>query len=260
MAAGMRQNFGRYISRESLIHGLEPVAKLLLFAMIITSILLCSGWIPLVPVAAFLTFLCLSSRVSITFYLGSLKYFSWMFALSFAVNVIFPRESAYGAFSPEALNIAGIYSVRLALMVLAGTLFTVTTAPHEIGDSLLVFTGLRGRVGRRMADLATILSIALRFVPVMFEEAERIRTAQMLRGQKAGGLRGRVRAVVNLIVPLFQSSLRKAASLGFALESRCYGYMAPRTERLRLGGREAAVITASALCLVLVVALRSRIS
>lgn len=260
MAAGLRQNFGRYISRESLIHGLEPLTKLLVFAIMIASILLSSSWIPLLPVAALLACLCIASRVNIAFYLGSLKYFSWMFALSFALNVIFPRESAYGAFSPEALNVAGVYSVRLSLMILAGTLFTVTTAPHEIGDSLLVFAGFKGRVGRRVADLATVISIALRFVPVMFEEAERIRTAQMLRGQRAGGLGGRVRAVVNLIVPLFQSSLKKAADLGFALESRCYGYMVPRTERLRFGGREAAVISASVLCLVLVVALRAGIS
>jgi energy-coupling factor transport system permease protein len=257
MAAGLRQNFGRYVSRESVIHGLDPFAKIFVFALMLACILLCLTWASLALVAAFLICLCLVSRVSLIFYLGSLKYFSWMFALSFAINVIFPRESAYGAFSPEALDTAGIYSVRLGLMILAGTLFTVTTAPHEIGDSLLAFTGLKGRVGRRVADLATILSIALRFIPVMFEEAERIRTAQMLRGQRARGLRGRVRAVVNLIVPLFQSSLRKAASLGFALESRCYGYMVPRTEGLRFGGREVVLLSASTLCLVFIILLRT---
>lgn len=257
MAKGLRQNFGRYVSRESAIHGLDPFAKVSVFVLMIASILLCLSWVSLALVAGFLICLCLLSKVSLVFYLGSLKYFSWMFALSFAINVIFPRESVHGAFSPEALSIAGIYSVRLGLMILAGTLFTVTTAPHEIGDSLLAFTGFKGRVGRRVADLATILSIALRFIPVMFEEAERIRTAQMLRGQKACGLRGRVHAVVNLMVPLFQSSLKKSANLGFALESRCYGYMVPSTEGLRIGGREAVLLAASTLCLLFIIFLRA---
>lgn len=253
MAAGLRQNFGRYISRDSVIHGLDPLTRVFIFILIIASILLARDWPALALLGAFLTALCLASKVSFTFYLGGLKYFSWMFALSFAINVVFPRDSTYAAFSPEALNIAGIYSVRLGLMILAGTLFTVTTAPHEIGDSLLTFTRFRGRVGRRVADLAVIISISLRFIPVMFEEAERIRTAQMLRGQRARGLRERVQAVVNLIVPLLQSSLRKAADLGFALESRCYGYMVPRTEGMRFGRSEAALLLASAACLAFIV-------
>lgn len=256
MAAGLRQNFGRYVSRESAIHGLDPFAKMFVFVIVIASVLVSQDWVSLALVAAFLVALCLVSRVRLTFYFGGLRYFSWMFALSFAINLVFPRDSAHSAFSPEALNIAGIFSVRLALMILAGTLFTVTTAPHEIGDSLLAFTRMRGRVGRRVADLATILSISLRFIPVMFEEAERIRIAQMLRGQKAGGLRRRLRSVVNLITPLFQSSMRKAANLGYALEARCYGYMVPRTEGVRFGGTEAAMVAASCTCLAIVIFLR----
>jgi energy-coupling factor transport system permease protein len=253
MAKGLRQNFGTYVSRESVLHGLDPLARVSVFILIIASVLLARQWLPLALVAAFLIALCLLSRVNLAFYFGGLRYFSWMFALSFAINVVFPRDPAHGAFSPGALNIAGIYSVRLGLMILAGTLFTVTTAPHEIGDSLLTFTRFRGRAGRRVADLAVIISISLRFIPVMFEEAERIRTAQMLRGQKARGLRERVRAVVSLIVPLLQSSLRKAADLGFALESRCYGYMVPVTEGVRFGRPEAMLLLASAACLVYIV-------
>ena len=239
------------------MHRLDPSAKIAVFALMIASILLSGNWVSLALVGAFLTGLCLLSKVSLRFYLGSLRYFSWMFAVSLAINVLFPRDSSHGALSPEALNIAGIFSVRLAFMILAGTLFTVTTAPHEIGDSLLVFTGFRGRAGRKVADLATILSISLRFIPVMFEEAERIRIAQMLRGQRPHGLVQRARVVVNLVVPLFQSSLRRATHLGYALESRCYGFMVPRVEGLRLGRREAALLAISSVCLVSIILLRS---
>lgn len=259
MAAGIRQNLGTYVSRESAIHSLDPAAKMLLFIVLIASILVCHDWLSVGLVTAFMASLFLMSKVGISFYLGSLRYFSWMFALSFAINMLFPRDPGFRALSIGALNMAGLFTLRLALMILAGTLFTVTTAPHEIADSVLVFTGLKGRLGRKIADLATILSISLRFIPVMFEEAERIRIAQMLRGQKAHGLRERTKAVVNLTVPLFQSSLRRATYLGFALEARCYGYMVPKTEGLRFGGHEVALLTASGACLTAVVLLRLRL-
>jgi energy-coupling factor transport system permease protein len=235
---GARQSFGRYVSLQSPLHVLDPFVKLLLFGTVIVSILLSTAWHHLAYVAAYLVVLCLISRVRILFYLESLKYFLWMFALSFAINVIFPRGGRALAFSFAALSIAGIFSVRLVLMILTATLLTVVMCPSEIGDSVLVLARLKGRIGRRAAELAALLSISLRFVPVMFEEAERIMAAQKLRGRPTRGLTGRVRSVVGLIVPLMDSSLRRAANLGFALEARCYGYCVPKTPGLRLRRQE----------------------
>jgi energy-coupling factor transport system permease protein len=189
-------------------------------------------------VGAYIAILCLASRVSLSFYVDSLRYFAWMFALSFAINVVFPRGIDVERMSYAALNVAGLFSVRLALMILAATLLTVVTSPAEIGDSLLLVSRIRGSVGRRAAEFATLISISLRFVPVMFEEAERIRAAQMLRGQKTSGLVNRVRSVVAVIVPLLESALRRSVSLGCALEARCYGYRVPRSPDLRVGTNE----------------------
>jgi energy-coupling factor transport system permease protein len=255
MAAGVRRSFLRYVSADSAVHRLDPSAKAGAFAVILAMVFLSRGWVVMLPVAALVIALCGLSRVGFSFYLTTLGRFSWMFALSFAINAVFPRAFGYSALSSGALNVAGIFSARLALMVLTGAVFTVTTAPHEIGDSLLAVCGSGGRAGRKAADLATILSISLRFIPVMFEEAERIKTAQMLRGQKSHSLRQRIGAVVNLIVPLFQSSLRKAGDLGFALESRCYGYRVPRTGAIRFGSGEVLVLGASFACLALLILL-----
>jgi energy-coupling factor transport system permease protein len=156
--------------------------------------------------------------------------------------------------SYEALNVAGIFSVRLALMILAATLFTVVTSPSEIGDSLLFASRLRGRAGRRMAEFAALVSISLRFVPVMFEEAERIRAAQMLRGQPTTGLLNRVRSAVTLIVPLLESAMRRSISLGYALEARCYGYRVPRSPDLRVGPNEI-IFGCGGICLVVMLVL-----
>lgn len=223
---------------ESPLHRLDPAAKVLVFCLLVTCILLSGSWMSMAVTAAYITVLCLASRVRLLFYLDSLKYFAWMFALSFAVNLIFPRGMEAERLSYEALSIAGLFSVRLALMILAATLLTVVTSPSEIGDSLLLVSRVRGRIGRRAAEFATLISISLRFVPVMFEEAERIRAAQMLRGQATSGLVNRVRSIVTLIVPLLESALRRSVSLGYALEARCYGYRVPRSPDLRVGANE----------------------
>jgi energy-coupling factor transport system permease protein len=234
----VKQRFGRYMALESPLHGLDPVFKLLVFGLLVACVLLSASWPAMAVVALYIALLCRASRVRLRFYLDSLRYFAWMFALSFAVNLVFPRGAEAERLSYQALNIAGLFSVRLALMILAATLLTVVTSPSEIGDGLLLVARIRGRVGRRAAEFATLISISLRFVPVMFEEAERIRAAQMLRGQPVSGLANRVRSVVTLVVPLLESALRRSVSLGYALEARCYGYRVPRSPDLRVGANE----------------------
>ena len=238
MTWSVKQRFGRYMALESPLHGLDPAAKLLVFCLLVACVLLCRSWLSMAVAAAYVAALCVASRVRLLFYLDSLKYFAWMFALSFAINLVFPRGAEAERLSYGALNVAGLFSVRLALMILAATLLTVVTSPSEIGDSLLLVARIRGRVGRRAAEFATLISISLRFVPVMFEEAERIRAAQMLRGQPTSGLVNRVRSVVTLVVPLLEAALRRSVSLGYALEARCYGYRVPRSPDLRVGANE----------------------
>lgn len=238
MGFGAKQQFGKYIALDSRLHGLDPVVKVGLFALIIVAIFLTTAWFHLAYLAVYISVLCILSRVRFWFYLESLKYFSWMFALSFAINVIFPKGGGAEAWSYEAVSVAGIFAVRLALMIMVATLFTVVTCPSEIGDSILAFSELGGRVGRRSVELASLFSISLRFVPVMFEEAERIRATQMLRGQSTAGLVRKIRSVVSLIVPLLESALRRATNLGFALEARCYGYSVPKTPGVRVGRDE----------------------
>jgi energy-coupling factor transport system permease protein len=238
MTWNVRQRFGRYMALESPLHRLDPVAKLLVFCLLVASVLVCDSWPAIGAVASYVVVLCVISSVRMRFYLDSLKGFAWMFALSFAVNLFFPHGQEVRRLSYQALNVAGIFSVRLVLMIVAATLLTLVTSPSEIGDSLLLLTRLKGRVGRRASEFAIMVSVALRFVPVMFEEAERIRAAQMLRGQPTSGPVNKVRSLVALIVPLLDSALRRSVNLGYALEARCYGYRLPRTPGLRVGPHE----------------------
>ncbi len=238
MALGTRQQFGRYMALDSHLHRLDPVVKLSVFCLLLVGILLAGTWRQLAYLTVYVVFLCAVSRVKMSFYLGSLRYFAWMFAMSLAINVAFPRGTGIPGFSVEALRVAGIFSVRLILMIVAATVMTMVTSPSEIGDAVMMIARVKGRVGRRAAEFASLLSISMRFVPVMFEEAERIKAAQMLRGQSMSGIANKVRFAVGLVVPLIDSSLRRATNLGFALEARCYGYHVPTSPGLNLGRRE----------------------
>jgi energy-coupling factor transport system permease protein len=238
MAGGTRQRFGRYMALDSHLHRLDPVFKVLIFGLLLAAILVARTWLHLAYLSAYVASLCALSKVNLSFYLGSLKYFAWMFALSLVINVAFPRGTGVAGFSLEALQVAGIFSSRLVLMILAATVMTVVTSPSEIGDTVLMVSKMRGKMGRRAAEFASLLSISMRFVPVMFEEAERIRAAQMLRGRPVSGLADRVTFAVGLIVPLMDSSLRRAGNLGYALEARCYGYGIPTSPGVSLGTSE----------------------
>lgn len=242
MGITISQKFGRYVATESRIHGLDPLAKTASFGLVLASALSASTWPSLGIVAAFLAMVCLASRVKAVFYLESLKYFAWMFALSFAINVVFPRQGAGPAFASRAVELGAVFAVRLALVVITATALTMTTSPSEIGDAIMVLSRVRGRVGRRAAEAASLVAMSLRFVPVMFEEAERIRAAQILRGGRGKGVAGRAKSVVEVIVPLIESSLRRAANLAYALDARCYGYTVPVARGVRLGRYEAAFL------------------
>jgi energy-coupling factor transport system permease protein len=256
MNVGAGQKLGRYVALRSPVHSLDPLVKVTSFGLILAGALVASTWPALGIVAAYVAFVCLASRVKPVLYLESLKYFAWMFALSFAVNAVFPREGAGPAFGARAIEIGAVFAVRLALVVIAATAFTMITSPSEIGDAVMVLSRVRGRVGRRAAEAASLVAMSLRFVPVMFEEAERIRAAQVLRGGRGKGIAGRARSVVEVIVPLIESSLRRASNLAFALDARCYGTCAPVARGMHLGKREAAFLASTVGLLFVAVRLR----
>ncbi len=242
----------RYSSEASRLHQLDPVTKASIFIFAILAIFAADSWLSLAIVGAYLFMLCLCSGAKIVFYLRSLRNFSWMFAITFGVNLIFPR---YGgrAFTSEALGIASHFTLRLAFMILAATFLTVVMAPSEIGDVVMLFGRFGGKVGRMASDLGTMLTIAIRFMPVLAEEAERIKTAQILRGRHIGGLRSRIRFIIDLIIPLIDAALRRSTNLGFALEARCYGWhqATHRKIKLRLADRLALAFASGVLTSVL---------
>ena len=123
-------------------------------------------------------------------------------------------------------------AARLVYLVLGSTIMTLTTTPNELTDGLEKSMGFLGRVGVPVHEISMMMSIALRFIPILVEETDKIMKAQMARGAdfESGNLIQRVKAMVPLLVPLFISAFRRATDLAMAMEARCYRGGAGRTK------------------------------
>ena len=124
----------------------------------------------------------------------------------------------------EGMRTAVFMAVRLIFLVLGSSVMTLTTTPNELTDGLEKGLGFLKKVGVPVHEVAMMMSIALRFIPILIEEADKIMKAQMARGAdfESGNIVQRAKSMVPLLVPLFISAFRRATDLAMAMEARCY--------------------------------------
>lgn len=220
---------GRYVSLETPVHGLDPRTKLLVFAGLLLA-LFRAGIAGSAVLVALLAGLVALARVPRARVLGSLRALSWIFGLTFLFQTLWVGPSRLGGFAAGAET--GLWmTLRLAGMVLAATLLTFTTEPIRLADGLARLFGFLERVRIPVRDLAMVLTLALRFLPTVLEEAQRIVTAQRARGARfEGGPVTRARRLLPLAVPLFVGCVHRADTLALAMEARGYRGAARRTQ------------------------------
>ncbi|MGQ9603721.1 MAG: energy-coupling factor transporter transmembrane component T family protein [bacterium] len=214
---------------------LAPSVKILGFALAIASALLVNKWPGLVLVSCYILLIARLAGLKLRHCITSLYRFAWMLIFAFAINLIFPSSETVESFSIEAMNRGFYFSIRLAVIVLCALTLTQVISPSDVSEALMVFGRVRGRLGLMLADLATTITLALRFAPILLEDAEKIKAAQILRGRRIKGLRGRIGFTVDLIVPLIDSALRRSESLGYALEAKGYGVRIPTATSVGIG-------------------------
>jgi energy-coupling factor transport system permease protein len=178
------------------------------------------------------------SRVPLSWFWRSLKPVLWLVALAFVAQVLFAPGHAFARLGPfhlswHGLEVAGFLSLRLVLLVLIGSLLTLTTSPIALTDGLVWLTRPLHALRVPTEELALMVTIALRFIPTLLVELESIMRAQSARGAdfSHGGPVRRARALVPVLVPLFIISFRRADELALAMEARCY---VPGVHRTRL--------------------------
>lgn len=220
---------GQHFPTGSVVHALDPRTKLLLLLALMGAVL-AGGFGLYALVAVFLALTICGSRLPWGLVLRNLRPFSWLIGLTIVLHLLFTPGRALPGFpvagitiTHEGLREGLFFGTRLALLIVSAALLTLTTSPIELTDALERLLGPFRRLGLPAHELAMMMVIALRFIPMLMEEADRLRKAQLARGASfSGGPIRRVRSLIPLLVPLFISAFRKADQLAVAMESRCY--------------------------------------
>jgi len=257
--------FGQYYPGDSFVHKMDPRMKLVLVLAFITAVFLVKSLYSYIVVALFVLAAILSSRVPLKSVLKSAKSILIILVITAALNVFFYNGGARVLWhwwkitiSVEGLLFALGMALRLVSLVLGSTLLTLTTTPMNLTDGMESLMKPLKVIRFPVHDVAIIMSIALRFIPILIEEVDKIMLAQKARGAdfESGGLMKRARALLPVLIPLFVSAFRRADELALALDARCYNATPNRTKYkvLRLGWRDAAGAAACALLIAGIIA------
>ncbi len=253
-------SLGQYYPKDSFFHRLDPRTKLIAVSMQMTALLISFRPEVMLLLAAAVLLMLWSSRLPAGLVLRNLRPFIWLFLLTVAVHLFYTEGRTIvrlplinAPITKEGLDLGLLYSGRLALLIVIAALLTLTTSPVELTDALeRLFKPLR-RLRAPVHEIVMMLTLSLRFIPTLLEEAQRIRNAQLSRGVSfEGGLIKRAGSLIPLILPLFFSAFRRADELAMAIDSRCYTGGEGRTNyrRLRFGAADYLVMTLSAALLL----------
>lgn len=257
---------GQYYPADSVIHRLDPRVKLLCTAVFLVMVFLIRNIPSFVLVTAVMCMVIAASKVPARMMLRGLRAIFVILILTFLFSLFLtPGESIFtigpARASREGLR-TGLYMlVRLSYLIIGSSVMTLTTTPNALTDGIETGLGFLKKVHIPIHEIALMMSIALRFIPILMEELDRIMKAQKARGAdfESGGLVHRVRSLVPVIVPLFVSAVRRADELADAMEARCYhgGEGRTRMRPLKMQGRDIAALIALAAVFAALIALRT---
>ena len=220
---------GQYYPVDSLIHRLDPRTKLFGTMVFILSLFVANNiWGYLLGTIALAAVIVLT-KVPVRFILKGLKAIVILLLISVSFNLFLTPGRELVRFwifkiTWEGIRLAGFMAVRLIYLVVGSSLMTLTTTPNQLTDGLEKGLGCLNRVHVPVHEVAMMMSIALRFIPILLEEMDRIMKAQQARGAdfESGNLIQRAKGLVPLLVPLFIAAIRRANDLAMAMEARGY--------------------------------------
>ena len=257
---------GQYFPGNSLVHRLDPRTKLMAVTLYIVALFLADFFITYAIMFAVLALAIAISKVPLRSILRGLKPILFIAILTALLNLFYTSgEHVLVTFWVFTITLEGVFNaffmvVRI-MMLIAGTfLLTYTTSPILLTDGLESLMGPLKKLRVPVHELSMMMSIALRFIPTLIEETDKIMSAQRARGAdfESGNLMQRARALIPLLVPLFISAFRRADELAVAMECRCYHGGEGRTKLkvLRYRGIDYGAFAISAAVVALVFLLR----
>ena len=255
---------GQYFPGDTVAHRLDPRTKILLVVLYIVALFCAKGVVTYAIMAAVLAVCVRISKVGLRSLVRGLKPVLFIIIFTGILNLFFTPGDRYLVewgflrISDTGLRNAVFMVIRIMLLIMGTFLLTYTTSPIRLTDALEQLMGGLKRFHVPVHELAMMMSIALRFIPTLIEETDKIMSAQKARGAdfESGSLVQKAKALVPILVPLFISAFRRADELATAMECRCYhgGEGRTKLQVLRSEGRDyAALILGAAVCALVIV-------
>ena len=254
---------GQFFPGKSCVHRLDPRVKLVLMVAYIVLVFLVGGFAGYGVLAAFIVLVAALSKIRPKFLLRSIKPVLIIVIMTFVLNVLFTRgeeplvEWGFIKIYAEGIRFAAMMALRLVFLLVGTSLLTLTTSPMALTDALERLLKPLKAIKFPVHEMAMMITIALRFIPTLLEETDKILKAQTARGADfdSGNLLAKAKAMVPLLVPLFVSAFRRADELAMAMEARCYhgGNHRTRMKQLHVTGIDyvAMLVMAGTFALVL---------
>ena len=220
---------GQFFPGKSILHRLDPRMKIILLFVLVIVIFFARSWAAYGLLSAVTVALIFVSRVPPLTVLKSIKPLAWIILFTLLIHFVSHDGEVIAKIYVFKVTWEGIFygaqiGLRLVLLIVLASLLTFTTSPLKLTDATEKLLSPLKRIGVPAHELAMMMTIAIRFVPTLLEETDKIIKAQKSRGLdfESGGLLKKLRAMVPILVPLFLSSFRRADDLALAMEARCY--------------------------------------
>ena len=257
---------GQYYPGDSVIHKLDARMKIVLTLILMVCIFLCKSYIALGVCLLFTLIIIMLSKLSLKVILKGIKPIVIIVIITALLNLFYGTGEPIVKFwvfkiTEQGINNAIFMALRVLLLVLVGLMLTYTTTPTRMTDALeSLLKPLHTAFKLDVHSFAMTMTIALRFIPTLVEEVDKIMSAQKSRGadMESGGVLKRVKAIVPVIIPLFVSSFRRASELAYAMDCLCYRGGDGRTKMnaMHLAGRDYAALIAVVIYTAGIIAMR----
>ncbi len=220
---------GQYYPTGSVVHRMDARVKLVVMTAFIVFTFVARSVPSALLIAAASLFVILLTKIPLRVYLGSLKAIWLLVLITSVLNIFYVSGRVLWSIGPVNITYEGIrlscyIAMRLVCLILISSALTFTTTPTELTGAIESLLSPLKLLGIKVHELAMLMTIALRFVPTLLEEADKIMSAQKARGAdlESGGLITRAKALIPILIPLFVSAFRRAYDLALAMECRCY--------------------------------------
>ena len=221
---------GQYYPAQSLVHRLDPRVKIICTLIFLVSLFVQNSLLGYAVATIFLMIVIKASQVPLKFMLKGLKAIVILLLFTVVMNLFLTKGGEtlvhfwIFTITEQGLRVSVFMAIRLIYLIVGSSLMTLTTTPNSLTDGIESVLKPLNKINVPVHEIAMMMSIALRFIPILLEETDKIMKAQIARGAdlESGNIIQKTKAMVPILVPLFVSAFRRANDLAMAMEARCY--------------------------------------